>query len=110
MEKDNYGLEGLEPAQRKRQLNIGAWANGFAALLFLGLFLKSQLRDCISLEKYEEAVNARINDLKAQIEEPVKREAKKQAEKVVLPEIKKVQKDIDTLHRVIDSLQENQGL
>lgn len=97
---DKNELEGLPSRRKVRALTIGAWANGGAAVLFLSLFLRYGLRQCIPLEKYEEVMNARILDAKAQIE----REAQVRAAQVVLPEVREVRQSIDTLRRGIDSL------
>lgn len=97
---DKNDLDGLPSRRKVRALTIGAWANGGAAVLFLSLFLKYGLRQCIPLEKYEEVMNARIMDAKAQVE----REAQTKAAQIVLPEVRQVQHSIDTLRRGIDSL------
>lgn len=104
MEKDDYGLGGLPQKSKNRQLNIGAWANGAAAVLFLTLFLKEAARDCVPIEKWEQSQNAQIELLKEQLKVEVNRDAKKQAESVVLPRVKEVQRNIDTLTRAVDSL------
>jgi hypothetical protein len=97
---EKTGLEGLPSRKRLMWLNIGAWGNGGLAMLFLSLFLKYGLRQCIPLEKYEEVMNARLLDAKAQIE----REAQAKAAQVVLPQVREVQNSIDTLRKGIDSL------
>lgn len=98
---DQHELEGLPKKQKVRQLTIGAWANGAAAVLFLGLFLQAKLRECIPLTKYEEVVNARMEDLKKQID--------RQIEQKIQPQVQDMKAGVDTLSIQADSLKKNRS-
>lgn len=98
---DLHELEGLPKKQKVRQLTIGAWANGAAAILFLGLFLKATLKECVPLAKYEELQNARIEDLKKQIDQRI--------EQRIQPQVQEIKTGIDTLSLQADSLKKNKS-
>jgi len=98
---DQHDLEGLPQKQKVRQLTIGAWANGAAAILFLGLFLQAKLRECIPLAKYEELQNERVEDLKKQID--------RQIEQKIQPQVQDMKAGVDTLTIQADSLKKNRS-
>lgn len=89
-------LTGLKPVK----WGSGAWANGFLASLFLGLFLRCMFT---SKEESNALWNARLDDVKQMTQQTAKQETR-QAKAEIQPKIEEVKVGIDSLTQKLDSV------